>query len=186
MMSPAAEYLAKLSIAVIAADEYIYCVLSAAHAMYSQGPKFSHKKRIVMNPLIRSLIASLATFAAFWYIYWILFAINLELAHVPFHWMWIIRVLGSIGAAAVVAQYTWRHKSLAPQGPISCIILGAAVLGGVGFSAGYFGPMILDPGSQGPLLGMVTGPLGFLVGAIGGAFYWALWVHGRDKRSNHD
>jgi len=93
-----------------------------------------------MNPVIRSLIAALATFAAFWYIYWVPFAIMLEIAHGRFHWMWIIRVLGSMAAAAVVAQYTWRHKSFAPQGLVSCIIAGAAVMGGIGFSAGWFGP----------------------------------------------
>jgi len=121
-----------------------------------------------MNPVIRSLIAALATFAAFWYIYWVPFATMLEIAHGRFHWMWIIRVLGSMAAAAVVAQYTWRHKSFAPQGLVSCIIAGAAVMGGIGFSAGWFGPIIFDPGSQGPLLGIVTGPLGFLAGPIGG------------------
>ena len=128
-----------------------------------------------MNRVIRSVIAALSAFAAFWYIYWVPFEITLEVAHGRFHWMWIIRVLVSIGAATVVWQYTWRHKSLAPQGPISSMILGAAVMGGVGFSAGWFGPMIFDPGSQGPLLGIITGPLGFLVGAISGAFYWAWW-----------
>ncbi|HXZ33194.1 MAG TPA: hypothetical protein VEH30_13020 [Terriglobales bacterium] len=132
-----------------------------------------------MNPVIRSLIAALATFAAFWYVYWVPFEITLEIAHGRFRWMWIIRVLESMAAAAVVAQYTWRHKSLAPQGLVSCIILSAVVMGGVGFSAGWFGPMIFDPGSQGPVLGIVTGPLGFLVGAIGGIFYWAWW--GRKK-----
>jgi len=35
--------------------------------------------------------------------------------------------------------------------------------------------MVLDPGSpQGPLLGIfVTGPLGLLAGAVGGAVFWA-------------
>jgi hypothetical protein len=129
----------------------------------------------VRNPVIRSMIAALATFAAFWYIYWIPLEITLEIAHGRFHWMWIIRILGSMAAAAVVAQYTWRHKSLAPQGLVSCIILGAAVMGGVGFSAGWFGPMIFDPGSQGPVLAIITGPFGFLVGAIGGALCWERW-----------
>ena len=48
------------------------------------------------------------------------------------------------------------------------------VTGGIGFSAGFFGPMILTPGAnQGPLLGIfITGPLGFLLGAAGGAIYW--------------
>ena len=137
-----------------------------------------------MNPVIRSLISALVAFAAFWYIYWVPFAITLEFAVGRFHWMWIIRVLRSIGAAAVVAQYSWRHKSLAPQGLIRCVILGAAVMGGMGFSAGFFGPMIFDPGSQGPVLGIVTGPLGFLLGTIAGTFYWTWW--GRKKGSASD
>jgi hypothetical protein len=132
-----------------------------------------------MNPAIRSLIAALATFAAFWYVYWVPFAIALEITYGRFPWMWIIRVLGSIVTAAVVVQYTWRHKCFAPRGLIRYMILGAVVMGGVGFSAGFFGPMIFDPGSQGPLLGIVTGPLGFLVGTIAGALSWARW--GRKK-----
>lgn len=147
--------------------------------MYSQGRNLYSEKRAVMNSVIRSLGAALATFVAFWYVYWVPLAITLETVHGRFRWMWVIRVLGSIAAGAVVARYTWRHKSLAPQGPIGCMILGGAALGGVAFSAGWFGPMIFDPGSQGPLIGIITGPLGFLVGAIGGAFYWA-W-RGRKK-----
>jgi hypothetical protein len=134
-----------------------------------------------MNRVIRSLIAALATFATFWYIFWVPLAITLEIAGGRFHWMWIIRALGSVVAASVVARYTWRHKSWAPQGLVSSSFLGAAVLGGVGFSAGWFGPMIFDPGSQGPLLGIITGPLGILVGAIGGAFYWTWWSNKKDK-----
>jgi hypothetical protein len=125
-----------------------------------------------MKPIIRSSIAALATFAAFYYIYWVPMFIILEMNNGRFRWMWILRVLESLLAAVVVAQYTWRYKSLAPQGAVSCIIFGAVVVGGIGFSAGWFGPIIFDPGSQGPVLGIVTGPLGFLVGAVGGAMYW--------------
>lgn len=137
-----------------------------------------------MNPTIRSSIAALATFAACWWVYWVPVEITLESSYRRFPWMWIIRLLGSLAVAAFVAQYTWRHKSLAPQGLISCMIAGAAVMGGVGFSAGWYGPMVFDPGTQGPLLGIVTGPLGLLVGAIGGALYWELW--GREKRKLSD
>jgi hypothetical protein len=49
--------------------------------------------------------------------------------------------------------------------------LGAAVLGCVGFSLGFIGPMILTPeANQGPMLGIfITGPAGAVVGAIAGA-----------------
>ena len=63
---------------------------------------------------------------------------------------------------------------LAALGLISYIVLGAVVIGGFGFVAGFLGPMIFDPGaSQGPLLGILfTGPLGLVIGAVGGAIYW--------------
>jgi hypothetical protein len=46
----------------------------------------------------------------------------------------------------------------------------AAVLGGIGFAGGFFGPMLLAPGAnQGPMLGIfITGPLGFLLGLVYG------------------
>jgi hypothetical protein len=42
----------------------------------------------------------------------------------------------------------------------------AIIAGGIGFVAGFFGPMILAPdANQGPLLGIfITGPGGFLLG----------------------
>lgn len=42
----------------------------------------------------------------------------------------------------------------------------AFVLGGIGFAAGFFGPMVFAPeANQGPLLGIfITGPGGFLLG----------------------
>ena len=85
------------------------------------------KERHVMKPVIRSLIASLGTFAAFYYVYWVPVAIILEVAYGRFQWSWIIRGLGSLVAAAGVAQYTWRHKAWAPQGLVTCVILPAVV-----------------------------------------------------------
>ena len=54
------------------------------------------------------------------------------------------------------------------------IALGAIIVGAVGFVAGFFGPIIFAPdANQGPMLGIfITGPLGFLIGGIGGFVYW--------------
>jgi hypothetical protein len=54
-------------------------------------------------------------------------------------------------------------------------VVGGLVIGGIGFAAGFFGPIILTPrANQGPLLGiLVTGPLGFVLGAVIG------WLYGR-------
>ena len=47
-------------------------------------------------------------------------------------------------------------------------------LGGVGFVFGFFGPLLLSQSNLGPLLGiLVTGPAGFVVGALAGAIYGA-------------
>lgn len=43
------------------------------------------------------------------------------------------------------------------------------VVGGVTFLAGFIGPLLLAPSAQGPLLGtLITGPLGFVAGTVGG------------------
>jgi hypothetical protein len=89
-----------------------------------------------------------------------------------------------LACAAVILRYTWPKAASAPaevsgrpaaqsgcSGLAWSAFVGALVTGGIGFAAGFFGPMILDPSSpQGPLVGLfVTGPLGLLAGAIGGA-----------------
>jgi hypothetical protein len=55
-----------------------------------------------------------------------------------------------------------------------CALLGAAAVGFISFVAGFVGPIIITPDSnQGPLLGIfITGPLGAIVGAIGGVIYF--------------
>jgi hypothetical protein len=49
------------------------------------------------------------------------------------------------------------------------------VTGAVALSAGFVGPLLLTPGAnQGPLLGIfITGPLGVVLGAVGGGVSWA-------------
>lgn len=61
------------------------------------------------------------------------------------------------------------------------IIVWAAVLGGTGFAAGFFGPIALNPeANQGPLVGiLITGPLGTLAGLVLGAIFRFLPVTDR-------
>ena len=61
------------------------------------------------------------------------------------------------------------------KGILKSGFLGAAGLGIIGFSFGFFGPMIFTPdANQGPLLGIfITGPLGAVAGGlIGAAVGW--------------
>jgi hypothetical protein len=52
-------------------------------------------------------------------------------------------------------------------------LLGALIVGGIGFVGGFFGPIIFAPdANQGPLLGIfITGPLGAVLGFILGCIY---------------
>ena len=65
---------------------------------------------------------------------------------------------------------------------VGSVFKGALLFGGIGFCAGFFGPMVLAPdANQGPLLGIfITGPLGAVLGAIGG------FVYGIKQRSSTD
>lgn len=66
-----------------------------------------------------------------------------------------------------------NHNSSKP-GIFLHMMLWAAIFGFVGFTGGFFGPMIFRPGAnQGPMLGIfITGPLGVLVGALFGLVRW--------------
>jgi hypothetical protein len=58
------------------------------------------------------------------------------------------------------------------------VVLPGLVLGGIGFVAGFLGPILLTPeANQGPLLGIfITGPLGLVVGLLWGV--WREWRRG--------
>ncbi len=86
---------------------------------------------------------------------------------------WAVEVLAlfcSLGAG----WFVWKKLGTQPQGLMTASMVGAIVVGAIGFSAGFFGPIIFAPeANQGPLLGIfITGPLGFLLGGIGGSIYW--------------
>jgi len=64
------------------------------------------------------------------------------------------------------------------------MVTGAGILGGIGFAAGFFGPIILNPeANQGPLLGIfITGPLGVVIGGIAG-LVWGFVRYYRAKQA---
>ncbi len=74
----------------------------------------------------------------------------------------------------------WREKQRHPgRYSETRMLKPALLLGGIGFAAGFFGPMLLAPGAnQGPMLGIfITGPVGFIAGLAWGAV--GEWRRGR-------
>jgi hypothetical protein len=119
--------------------------------------------------VVRILFTFISGVAAFYFTYWAGGALIYALGLSP--WLSFLTALSaSFGAAWLV----WSRTQAIHSGFVSSVALGAVVTGGIGFCAGFFGPMIFTPGAnQGPLLGIfITGPLGFLLGALGGAIYW--------------
>lgn len=76
-------------------------------------------------------------------------------------------------AAASAFAVSW-YVATTPNSLVGCVCTGAFVTGTIGFVGGFFGPLILMPGTnQGPLLGIfITGPLGLLLGGVGGFVHW--------------
>lgn len=68
---------------------------------------------------------------------------------------------------------------------LATILLTAVILGAIGFVAGFFGPILLQPeANQGPLLGIfITGPLGFVLGL--GLGIWRVARRGRAASKAH-
>jgi hypothetical protein len=116
--------------------------------------------------MLRKSVAVLAFFGAF------LVAWLLALALLPGGVAWAANLL-ALAAAFYVARQVWIGTA---EGATSVPVmagLGAVTLGGLGFVAGFFGPMIFAPeANQGPMLGIfITGPAGVVIGAIAGAWY---------------
>ena len=121
--------------------------------------------------LISRIIALLFVVpATYYFIYWLPFSL------VPVgDNRWIASVV-SLLCAVGMGWFVWCKLGTTHHGAISSILLGAVLLGGIGFIAGFFGPIIFMPeANQGPMLGIfITGPLGFVVGGIVGFLYWVL------------
>jgi hypothetical protein len=102
----------------------------------------------------------------------LVFRTQLQLGYDP------IGAIFGTGAAMVAILCWWfalRGHIVESRDRMQFTVRGGLILGGIGFVAGFIGPIILQPGAnQGPLLGIFfTGPLGFTLGAAIG------WIYGR-------
>jgi hypothetical protein len=107
--------------------------------------------------------------ATFFFVFWLPFSL---VSFLPGHLL--LATVGSFAAAMWTVRYTWRRtESAGDGGPLALAFGGALTVGAIGFVFGFFGPMIWAPdANQGPLLGIFyTGPLGFVLGGLGGLLY---------------
>lgn len=116
--------------------------------------------------MIRLVLTVLAFFGAL-YVVWML------MLAVPLGGQAWIGGLVALAGAVHVARKAWYGTAEDTMSVPVMAGLGALVVGGAGFVAGFFGPMIFAPeANQGPLLGLfITGPVGALAGALAGAWY---------------
>lgn len=86
-----------------------------------------------------------------------------------------ISTAASLPVALATGWYVWKSTSGKDMGVGFSMLSGALILGGLGLSIGFLGPILFAPdANQGPLLGIfLTGPVGFVLGAIGGYVFWS-------------
>ena len=119
-----------------------------------------------MSPIVRRALAVLAFFGSYFVVWMLTLVMPLG------DQMWIGSLV-ALAASAYVARTVWNGTAEDSTSVVVMAGLGAAILGGLGFVAGFFGPMIFAPdANQGPMLGLfITGPAGVVIGAIAGAVY---------------
>lgn len=79
-----------------------------------------------------------------------------------------IAALVAIGISVLVWKRTSAKKNI-----ISHIFLGGVITGTIMFILGFAAPLIFSPhATLGPLWGFIAGPLGLILGMIGGAVYY--------------
>jgi hypothetical protein len=130
-----------------------------------------------MSRFARVLVLLFVLPATYLFIYWIPFSL------LPFPDQRWIPALVALTAAIGVGRYLWKRLGAAGPTAASTVLSGGFIVGGVAFCAGFFGPMIFAPGAnQGPLLGLlITGPVGFLVGLVGGLVFWRMKRRAADR-----
>jgi hypothetical protein len=118
------------------------------------------------SPVIRRVLAVLAFIGSF-------FFVRMLMLVMPFGDQEWLGSLVALAASIYVARTVWIGTAADSNSVAVMAGLGAVILGGVGFVAGFFGPMIFAPdANQGPMLGLfITGPAGVVIGAIAGAVY---------------
>ena len=118
-----------------------------------------------MKKILRASVSLAGVFAAFFFVV-TLISIFTEMSDA-------MAGILSIPVMVAVAWVIWRSTGGETVGVALAVFGGALIVGAVGFTCGFVGPLIFFPdANQGPLLGLfITGPVGIVVGAIGGLIF---------------
>lgn len=126
-----------------------------------------------MRTWLRVLLTFFAAVAAYFFVFWVGGAV--VFFSLPSGISGTIAFVVSLVVAILAGRCVWvQTGATARQGLFRSVVLGAVLAGTAGFLIGFIGPLLFAPGAnQGPLLGLfVTGPLGFVLGGVGGGVYW--------------
>jgi hypothetical protein len=91
-----------------------------------------------------------------------------------------MNIIIMVGLIALII-FLFKNKSVAPKPMLYYIIIGGFLSGFTALILGVIGAIIFYPQSNiAPIIGFIyTGPIGFLLGLLGGAVYWAVKVRGK-------
>ena len=141
-----------------------------------------------MEKFSRILIAALVAITTFYFSSMILNVVFLKISeslsiNIP---TLVSAIIGSLLAAYITYLAVKFILKASMNSSFQYIIKGALLFGAIGFIIGFFGPLIFQPEANlGPLLGIFyTGPIGFLLGAIGGFIYWKLKIQTASKEQS--
>jgi hypothetical protein len=120
----------------------------------------------MLHLFIRAVLSFITWIAVSFFSFWMFFAQIFPLGIAP---------IFTFLFASAAALFVWRKSGNLNGGGLAAhIVMGAVILGAIGFIGGFFGPLIFAPdANQGPLLGLfITGPLGFIGGGVAGGIWW--------------
>ena len=120
--------------------------------------------RTLMRTLLRVATTSVAAVATYYFVYWFGGALLGSILPGPLpNW---IAVATSLLIAIFVTCYVWMQSGSSQVSLFECVALGSLVTGTIGFSVGFFGPMLFTPQAKS--------------GSQAGNFrYWTFGLHAR-------
>lgn len=133
-----------------------------------------------MKLALRALLAFFTFCATYFFVYWVPLSLIRGVLERP-----VIINLIAIVIGIGVGYFVWRSSGKLSDNLSKYIFLGGILTGTLLFLAGFFGPLIFSPSNdQGPLLGFILGPIGFVLGLGGGRLYWQLRKGKEQSRVN--